>query len=224
MDTECYHDFLTATTLFVYLSTVESNILFLGAWVYKSWKKLEHFKSETFLAGIIFSINSTLLLAVRTQEAEILQLSVLWENIVQANLSLPSTAILSQPPGVLTPAINFVNPAEHILWQMINPKQVKWDTQPGYLQSLKMLQARYGHEQCQWPAQPHSIQHPASGTLGLQPKAFSGRLCPAEPKGAESSVPQTQMSLTEGQTVTGLEACLSLSVGQISWDNVILDK
>lgn len=38
---------------------------------------MEHFKSETFLAGIIFSINSTLLLAVRTQEAEILQLSVL---------------------------------------------------------------------------------------------------------------------------------------------------
>lgn len=47
-----------------------------------------------------------------------------------------------------------------------------------------------------------STQHPASGNLGLEPEAFSGRLCPAEPKGAENSVTQTQMSLTEGQRVT----------------------
>lgn len=189
MNTECYHNFLTASTLFVYSSTVKGFVLLLCAWVYKSWKKnWSILNLEISLAGIIFSINSTLHLAVRAQVAEILQLSVLWGNIVQEKLSPPSPATLTEPRGVLAPAINFVNPAEHILWQTINPRQVKWDTQPGYLQSSKMLQARCGHEQCQWPAQPHTT--PCLWDPGLEPKAFSGRLCPAEPKGAESRVAQ----------------------------------
>lgn len=183
---------------------------------------------KNFLAGIIFSINSTLLSTVTSQAAEKLQLSVLWENIVQANLSPPSPAILSQLRGVLTPAINFVNPAEHILWQTINPKQVKWETQPGYLQSSKMLQARYGHEQRQWPAQhsPTAYNTLPLGTWGWSQRHFQ--------EGCVLQILKVQKTACHKHKWASLkvresqkgnqEAYLSLSVGQISWDNVILDK
>lgn len=43
---------------------------------------------------------------------------------------------------------------------------------------------------------------PCPGILGLETKAFSGRLSPAEHKGAESSTAQTEISLTGGQSAT----------------------
>lgn len=76
MDAECYHNFLSPLYLSVHLQ-LKVLFYFYVLGFTKAEKIWSILNLKTFIADIIFSINSTLLLAVRTQAAEILQLSVL---------------------------------------------------------------------------------------------------------------------------------------------------
>lgn len=74
--------------------------------------------------------------------------------------------------------------------------------------------------------QPSPIQHPASGILGWSQRHFQGG-CVLQSQKVQRAEWHKQklasMGVREPQT-GDQEACLSISVGQISWDNVILDR